>query len=253
MNTCRFCDQPARRILCGSPDCRRKYNAARAYRHECQCLQCGVAFRATKPTAKYCSTACAPRDRRRAKRLRRRALARAQAAAAGTAGDHAWMVDSHGLVRPVGKYELHVLANPREQSLSPLRAAVERGDSRGVVDALLACTRETSGGCREWMRRLDGNGYGKINVGSRTVGAHRLMAEAVHGPLHGQPVHHTCANRMCIAPAHLQPISERENIAEMIERNWYKRRIADLEEALAQVDPSHPLIARVMNSYMSCA
>lgn len=40
-------------------------------------------------------------------------------------------------------------------------------------------------------------------------------------------------------PQHLQPISDRENVAEMHERNYYRNRITELENALRTVAPNH--------------
>ena len=56
-------------------------------------------------------------------------------------------------------------------------------------------------------------------------------------------MHHVCANRLCVAVMHLQPVSHHDNNAEMLLRTWYERRIVELESALAEVDPAHPLIA----------
>lgn len=50
------------------------------------------------------------------------------------------------------------------------------------------------------------------------------------------------ASPMCVNPNHLQQVTARENIAEMLARNDYVRRIAALERALAEADPQHPLL-----------
>ena len=55
-------------------------------------------------------------------------------------------------------------------------------------------------------------------------------------------VHHACANRACCNPDHLRVVTPAENAAEMFERNSYIRRIAALEAALAELDPTHPLM-----------
>jgi hypothetical protein len=59
------------------------------------------------------------------------------------------------------------------------------------------------------------------------------MFELVYGPIpDGAVVHHKCANRACARPEHLQAVSQVNNVAEMHERAWYVRRIAELEEQL---------------------
>lgn len=133
---------------------------------------------------------------------------------------------------------------PKEDQRSPIRAAYEAGDSQALVAAILADTQPTESGCREWQRKVRKDGYASVGVAGRTVGVHRLMAEALHGDLHGEPVHHICANTRCVEPTHLQPISQRENAAEMLERKWYRSRIAELEAALEAYSSSHPLLTR---------
>lgn len=64
-------------------------------------------------------------------------------------------------------------------------------------------------------------------------------------PLGKQPAHHKCATTMCVNPMHLQPVTERDNIAEMLARNYMLNRIAELEAALAVHDPEHPLLREV--------
>jgi hypothetical protein len=93
-------------------------------------------------------------------------------------------------------------------------------------------------GCWNWRRHLDREGYASVS-GKR---ASRAVATLVYGDLGNQPVHHICANRRCVNPEHLQPISHRENAAEMLERNWYLTHIADLRDALSEWAPLHPLL-----------
>ena len=56
--------------------------------------------------------------------------------------------------------------------------------------------------------------------------------------------HHTCANRACVNPDHVQAVSQRENVAEMKQRNVYLARIAELESELRRLDPLNDLLAR---------
>jgi hypothetical protein len=222
---------------CGSPDCKRKYNAARAHRYEPTCRRCGNTFAATRPGAKWCSAECRPQDARKARRLRARVENLAKRAAQGTSGRNVFIVDGGGLVvEAVAPAEYW-----GEMQKSPLRRAHDLGDGDGVIAALLADTR-AQGECRMWTRSITDDGYAKVKLGRRTVSVHRLVAEAVHGPLDGMAIHHTCANRACVAPNHLQPVTQYDNAAEMLERNWYLKRIALLEEALASVVADHPLL-----------
>lgn len=53
--------------------------------------------------------------------------------------------------------------------------------------------------CYVWQGRTQENGYGRI--GSRYV--HRLVFEAVYGPLGRLHVDHLCHNKACVYPGHL--------------------------------------------------
>lgn len=124
---------------------------------------------------------------------------------------------------------------------SLLRVAVEEGTGDQVREILIRDTR-VDGECWVWTRKLTADGYGTVKVGRRTASVHRLMAEAIYGPLGRESVHHKCATRACIRPSHLQPISTRENLAEMLQRNYYLARITELEDALRAVSPGHSLL-----------
>lgn len=200
------------------------------------CPGCGISF-PMRGKRRWCTPDCKRRNEKPRTPLRARAERTIKRAAKGTVGDMVW----------IGEVNAAPSRTPRSvfyAQAKPLTLAYRAGDSAGVIAALLVTT-EPVGACRIWTGRTDRNGYPRINIGGQTVAVHRVMAEAVHGPMHGQPVHHVCATRTCLAPAHLQPVSERENIAEMLERNWYIKRIAELEEALGALDPTHTLIANL--------
>lgn len=131
---------------------------------------------------------------------------------------------------------------PRQDQRSPLRRAVEDGDGRSVIQAVLAGSAVTDSGCWEWRRKLSA-GYPVVRIAGKTLAVHRLVLEAKHeAPLGSQHAHHICANPACVNPEHLQPVTHRENVAEMLARKSYVSRIAELESALAAVDPENPLL-----------
>lgn len=104
-----------------------------------------------------------------------------------------------------------------------------------------------SSGCWNWKRNHSSRGYATYVMlledgRKKNYQVHRLVANIVYGELHGQSVHHKCANRGCVNPEHLQVVSAWENTAEMMKRNWYIKRIAELEKALYAVEPKHPAI-----------
>jgi hypothetical protein len=69
------------------------------------------------------------------------------------------------------------------------------------------------GGCWVWVGARSGNGYGAFKHGSRTILAHRLVYEVVVGPIpRGLSLDHLCGNKACVNPAHLEPVTHRENM-----------------------------------------
>ena len=114
--------------------------------------------------------------------------------------------------------------------------AVRAGHPEGIIAAALASSEVTGSGCWEWQFAKNPNGYAVIGQGAKYGSVHRTVMEAVTGqPLGKLTVHHKCANRGCVNPDHLQVITQRENTAEMFERNYYIRRIAELELLVAQL------------------
>jgi hypothetical protein len=68
-------------------------------------------------------------------------------------------------------------------------------------------------GCWEWTACRNSTGYGVIGVDShRNRKAHRVSYELMVGPIPaGLQLDHLCRVRHCINPAHLEPVTSREN------------------------------------------
>jgi hypothetical protein len=78
------------------------------------------------------------------------------------------------------------------------------------------------GGCWLWTGYVDERGYGRDRVGGRNWRVHRLVWEALVGPLRWtQALHHTCHVRVCVNVAHLRRRSGR---AHGREHAWERRR-----------------------------
>jgi hypothetical protein len=68
-------------------------------------------------------------------------------------------------------------------------------------------------GCWVWQRARQRNGYGKARLSERDWLAHRLSYEAHIGPIpDGMQIDHLCRNRACVKPAHLEPVTVRQNL-----------------------------------------
>lgn len=66
--------------------------------------------------------------------------------------------------------------------------------------------------CWEWVAGKD-HGYGIIQAGGRARKAHRLAYEMLVGPIPaGLILDHLCRNRSCVNPAHLEVVTNRENV-----------------------------------------
>lgn len=127
------------------------------------------------------------------------------------------------------------------------RGDLRRGFEDGDPDLFFAALRsasDTTGDCWVWPRLREG--YPIFRIGRREVALHRAVLEVKHGaPLGSQHAHHICANSTCVNPVHLQPVTHRENVAEMLARQSYLARIDELEQALRKVAPDHPLLASI--------
>lgn len=70
---------------------------------------------------------------------------------------------------------------------------------------------ENEDGCWLWKRSTT-KGYGRISVLGRPRGVHRVSYEVFVGPIpDGLEIDHLCRRRSCCNPAHLEPVTHREN------------------------------------------
>lgn len=67
-------------------------------------------------------------------------------------------------------------------------------------------------GCWVWQRGTTPEGYGKVSAEGRTTFAHIVEYTKKHGPVPpGKVLDHTCRNRRCCNPDHLEPVTHVEN------------------------------------------
>ena len=67
-------------------------------------------------------------------------------------------------------------------------------------------------GCWQWTGSLTNEGYGRLRQGDTETAAHRWVYEALRGAIpDGLEPDHLCRNRACVNPAHIEPVTHREN------------------------------------------
>jgi hypothetical protein len=83
---------------------------------------------------------------------------------------------------------------------------------RDPADSFAARVEKTDG-CWLWTGSVGRNGYGVICIGRALVKAHRYSYEQHVGPIpSGMQLDHLCRVRHCVNPAHLEPVTNRENV-----------------------------------------
>lgn len=73
---------------------------------------------------------------------------------------------------------------------------------------------ETESGCWLWTGTIAANGYGVAHLADgRSTPAHRAVYEQHVGPIPvGLELDHRCRNKVCVNPAHLEPVTHSENM-----------------------------------------
>lgn len=88
-------------------------------------------------------------------------------------------------------------------------------DHCGLSCALWSRTERSDDGCINWTGALNGRGYGQLCYGMRHWTAHHAAYAVVHGheaPVHRRRyLHHTCRNKRCCNPDHLELVTAKEH------------------------------------------
>lgn len=84
---------------------------------------------------------------------------------------------------------------------------------RPWLDRFMAKVDKAESGCWLWTSALNNRGYGRFGLEGKMRLAHRLSYETFVGTIPaGLDLDHLCGVRSCVNPAHLEPVTHRENL-----------------------------------------
>lgn len=121
------------------------------------------------------------------------------------------------------------VATDRRTDVPTDRQTDERSVFANAQTALRAELRtfEEDGDCWRWTGHIFDSGYGGVRLpedGGKGRAAHRAVYEALVGRIpFGLELDHLCHNRSCVRPAHLEPVTHRENMRRVrpaSQRRW---------------------------------
>ena len=88
-------------------------------------------------------------------------------------------------------------------------------DQRGTIEERIHSryVADLSTRCWNWTGAVSAGSYGSIYYEGRMQKAHRVMWRLERGEIpDGLDLDHLCRNRLCVNPAHLEPVTRSENL-----------------------------------------
>lgn len=84
------------------------------------------------------------------------------------------------------------------------------GEALDFVEPRIERIPET--GCWIWMGGISQKGYARASYDGRDIYLHRWLYQQIYGDVGELTMDHLCRVRCCINPAHLEPVTNIENV-----------------------------------------
>jgi hypothetical protein len=130
----------------------------------------------------------------------------------------------------------HLSQQSAGETLYPLKShqtPLERFQSHVVIDPDSGCWNFVGDGRGSGRAAKDGAGYGQLRHGGKRQMAHRFAYEHFVGTIaEGDQIDHTCRNKKCCNPDHLEAVSGYENMRRLRFAQVLQARIDELERQL---------------------
>ena len=94
--------------------------------------------------------------------------------------------------------------------------------------------------CKEWPGCTNNQGYGQVRVNGHTYLAHRLAYVNAHGltldDIKGKVVRHSCDNRKCVEPLHLDVGTQGQNLCDRKDHGHVYRKLTQADANVIKLE-----------------